>query len=107
GAPPGVNYYNIVQPQVQAQTAIAQLQQQVQTQVLATSVGPGSGLSTGHPVFFGNYYHYYSTRGLAGIGTTLGGGAATLGAQIGTGAVGRTSQGTAAPPNFPGTGTVR
>src|SRR5947208_2204631 len=69
GAPPGVNYYNIVQPQVQFQSAISQLQQQTtQLQYAATAVGPGANLATGHPVFYGNYSHYYATRGLAGVG---------------------------------------
>jgi hypothetical protein len=69
GAPPGLNYYNIVQPQVQSQAAIAQLQQQTaQIQYQATAVGPGATLVTGHPVYYGNYLHYYSARGLAGVG---------------------------------------
>lgn len=69
GAPPGLNYYNIVQPQLQFQAAISQLQQQTsQLQVGASAVGPGASLATGHPVFYGNYSHYYALRGLAGAG---------------------------------------
>jgi hypothetical protein len=73
GAPPGLNYYNIYQPQIQAQSAIAQLQQQAQIQYGATAVGPGANLVTGHPVFYGNYSHFYATRGLAGVGASAGG----------------------------------
>jgi hypothetical protein len=112
GAPPGLNYYNIVQPQVQAQAAIAQLQQQ-QTQYGATAVGPGAALSTGHPVFFGNYSHFYATRGLAGVGASVVGGGGSAGTQfgtggqVGTGGQGRPAQGASSPPAFPGTGGVR
>jgi hypothetical protein len=87
GAPPGVNYYNIVQPQVQFQSAISQLQQQTsQLQYAATAVGPGASLATGHPVSYGNYSHYYAIRGLAGGGAYGGGGLGTGGpSQLGAG----------------------
>jgi hypothetical protein len=114
GAPPGLNYYNIVQPQLQFQASISQLQQQTtQLQAAATAVGPGATLTSGHPVFYGNLTHYYSTRGLAGVGAGAGAGAGAAGFQVGTGAVGGTSQGrpgqvpNPAAPAFPGTGGVR
>jgi hypothetical protein len=86
GAPPGLNYYNIVQPQIQSQSAIAQLQQQAQIQFGATAVGPGANLVTGHPVFYGNYSHFYATRGLAGVGAAGGGGVGGAGFQLPGGA---------------------
>ena len=118
GAPPGLNYYNIVQPQIQATSAIAQLQQQQsQLQYGATAVGPGANLVTGHPVFYGNYSHFYATRGLAGVGAAGGGGLGGAGFQLPTGGAAMGGMGGtgarpgAAPatgaPVFPGTGGVR
>lgn len=109
GAPAGINYYNIVQPQVQFGSNINQLQQRTSLlQAEASAAGPGANLSTGHPVFFGNYSHFYATRGLAGVGT-YGGGPTSGGApiQVGAGGPGRSTQGGGSSPGFPGTGGVR
>jgi hypothetical protein len=68
GAPPALNYYNIVQPQFQFGNQISQLQMSQQQ-----LPGAALGTTTGHPVQFGSYLHYYS-RGI-GVGTgTLSGG---------------------------------
>jgi hypothetical protein len=68
GAPPAVNYFNIVQPQLQFQSQIGQLQQQ--QAALAQTGGTlleNQPLTTGHPIQFGNYSHYFGNR-LTGIG---------------------------------------
>lgn len=117
GAPPGLNYYNIVQPQVQSQDAISQLQQQTaQIQSQASAVGPGATLTTGHPVSYGNYSHFYALRGfplrgLAGVGGASGasGLPGGLGSQLGGGGALGGSQGRPgrAPSASPVSGGVR
>ena len=68
GAPAAVNYFGIVQPQLQFNSAINQLQ--VQQQGIAGTV-LGDGSTTGHPVQFNNYSHFYPQRGvgIAGLGS--------------------------------------
>jgi hypothetical protein len=67
GAPAGVNYYNIVQPQLQMYSAINQLQ----TQQLAPAALATLGYqSTGHPVQFSNYSHFYPQLALGGTPIT-------------------------------------
>jgi hypothetical protein len=75
GSPPGINYFNLVQPQIQFGSSINQLQLQTgQLQSDITAVGTGAVLATGHPVAFGNLSHYYAFRGLAGVsGGAVGG----------------------------------
>ncbi len=75
GTLPGINYYGLVQPQMQFQSSISNLQQNqmglVQSVTTGGSVGSGP-VTTGHPVMFGNYSHYYrppATAGGAGLGT--------------------------------------
>jgi hypothetical protein len=110
GAPPAINYYNLVQPQVQFGSSIVGLQQQqgvLQTEIAAGG-GPTTALPTGHSVAFGNLSHFYSQRGLAGVGgggvggfggVGVGGaaggvaGGAAGGVAGGGGAMGRTGQG--------------
>lgn len=80
GAPAGVNYYNIVQPQLQFYSAINQLQSQQRQQ--AASMGSSSEfLSTGHEVQFGNLSHFYPQQGGGGSFLRIGQSPATLGAQ--------------------------
>jgi hypothetical protein len=68
GSLPGINYFNLVQPQIQFGSSINQLQQQAgQLQSEITGAGNAAGLVTGHPVAFGNLSHYYAFRGLAGV----------------------------------------
>jgi hypothetical protein len=65
GAPFGVNYYNIVQPQLQFQSEISQLQQQSrQFQSVVGGTGP---LTTGHPAMFGDRLHYFPARTTGGL----------------------------------------
>lgn len=72
---PGINYYGLVQPQMQFQSAISNLQQN-QASLLQTVTTGGAGadqpLTTGHPAAFGNYLHYYPMRGTSGFGTLPG-----------------------------------
>lgn len=62
GAPAAVNYYNLVQPQLQFYSAINQLQNQQQTSYAALSTLGYE--TTGHAAQFVNYTHYYPTLGL-------------------------------------------
>jgi hypothetical protein len=62
GAPAGVNYYNIVQPQLQFYSAINQLQ--AQQQQVAAGLSPSGALTTGHPIQFYNYSHFFPQQGL-------------------------------------------
>jgi hypothetical protein len=81
GAYPAVNYFNIVQPQLQFNSAIGQLQTQQNLLGQAIANPNVLGESTGHPTAFGNWTHYYSYQG-AGVG---GGGTSRLG-MVGAGA---------------------
>lgn len=62
GAPAGVNYYNLVQPQLQFYSAINQLQVQQQQQGVLSTNAAGA-LITGHPIQFSNLSHYYPPTG--------------------------------------------
>jgi hypothetical protein len=66
GAPPAINYFNIVQPQLEFNAAIGQLQTQQNIQGQAIATGNLFGTTTGHPVMFGNYSHYYTRQGMGG-----------------------------------------
>jgi hypothetical protein len=68
GAPPGVNYYNLVQPQLQFYSAINQLQAQQQQQAISSTNASGA-LITGHPIQFSNYSHFFPQQGL-GVGSS-------------------------------------
>ncbi|HEY7426751.1 MAG TPA: hypothetical protein VH682_21120 [Gemmataceae bacterium] len=89
GAPAAVNYFNIVQPQLQFNEAIGQLQGQQANLGQAITAGSTLGTTTGHPVLFGNYSHYYSRAGIGG-GTSGGGygGMGTSGIGMGMGSMG-------------------
>jgi hypothetical protein len=63
GASPGVNWANIVQPQMQLYDATNQLQGQ-QTAMAAGGGTQNVPTTTGHPVYFGSYMQYYNSRGL-------------------------------------------
>jgi hypothetical protein len=76
---PAVNLYGIIQPQMQLQTGLAQLQQQQQALAAGTGLtGADPNLpTTGHPTRFQNYSHYFMTQGGTGqygAGGTYGGG---------------------------------
>jgi hypothetical protein len=73
GSSPAVNYFNIVQPQMEFNNAIGSLagQQNAGTQ----GGGTGTAVPTGHPIAFGNFSPYYNPRGaLAYYGGGFGGG---------------------------------
>ena len=70
GAPAAVNWFNIVQPQLAFNEAIGQLQMQQTSLGQAMASSSALGMTTGHPVSFGNYSHYYR---MGGIGTGGGG----------------------------------
>ncbi|HWG42139.1 MAG TPA: hypothetical protein VN688_05085 [Gemmataceae bacterium] len=59
GAPAAINFFNIVQPQLAFDNAINQLQMQQNSMGQAMAAGSTLGTTTGHPVMFGNYSHYY------------------------------------------------
>jgi hypothetical protein len=70
---PGLNYYNLVRPQVEFGNSIVGLQQQVGalgTEVALEAQGQTTFPTTGHPTTFGNYSHYFP--GLAAPGTVPG-----------------------------------
>lgn len=79
---PAINYFGSVRPQIEMNRQLVQLQQQIQGQPnLVLPVDPlqqglgTSGMTTGHPVTFQNYSHYYGNRGGAvagGIGGPTG-----------------------------------
>ena len=67
GSDPAINYYGIVRPELSFQRSIIGLQQQVNA-VGAQAAADTQGLSlvsTGHPIVFSNYSHYYGVRVLA------------------------------------------
>jgi len=72
GASPAINYFNIVQPQLQFNDAIGQLQTQQTSMGQAIATGSTLGTTTGHPVMFGNLSHYYSVQRM-GAGMSMGG----------------------------------
>ena len=70
GSDPAINYYGLVRPEIAFQRSIQSLQQQVNT-VGALSAADAQGnnqLSTGHPIMFNNYSHYFGGSP-GGIGT--------------------------------------
>jgi hypothetical protein len=70
---PAINYYGIVRPELSFQRSLIGLQQQVNAVgAQATADTQGLGLvSTGHPIVFNNYSHYYGVplTGSAGMRT--------------------------------------
>jgi hypothetical protein len=70
GASPAVNYFNIVQPQLQFNAAIDQLgvQQGALGQSMNSMANNPGGMTTGHPVMYGNYLWFYNSRGVGGMG---------------------------------------
>jgi hypothetical protein len=71
GAPAGVNYYNIVQPQLQFYSAINQLQYQQQQQQAFLSTNASGALITGHPVQFSNPSHFFPQTGAGPRGGSI------------------------------------
>jgi hypothetical protein len=72
---PGVNYYNLVRPQFQFGESIQGLQQQVGTlgaEVRTEAQAQAPLPTTGHPVQFMSYSHYFA--GLTTSGTAPGAG---------------------------------
>ena len=90
GAPYGLNYYNIVQPQLQFQSEITQLQQQANVYQSQQAQRGIAGLDTGHAATFNNYSHYYGRRGqiVLGAGQAGGFGGAPVGFGAGAGGFG-------------------
>ncbi len=81
GASPGVNWMNLVQPQMELYNAANQLQTQ-QYGLGQTVSGLGNAMvTTGHPVLFGSYLQYYGR----GIGAGMGMGGVGTGGAVGTG----------------------
>lgn len=68
GASPGINWANIVMPQVELYNATNQLQGQ--QNVLGSAVGGMSNAptTTGHPVLFGSFLQFYNSRGVLASG---------------------------------------
>src|SRR5579875_732704 len=65
GANPAVNWFTIVQPQLEFNQAIGQLQAQ-QGNLAQVITGTLTGQTTGHPIMFNNYLHYYSIPHMRG-----------------------------------------
>jgi hypothetical protein len=81
GASPGVNWMNLVQPQMELYNAANQLQSQ-QYGLGQAIAGAGNALvTTGHPVMFGSYMQWYGR----GIGAGMGMGSVGTGGAVGTG----------------------
>jgi hypothetical protein len=79
GAPPAINYYNLVRPQIDYGTAIQGLEQQVVTgqQNVAGIEAAVGAPTTGHAVGFQNHLRYFLTlrrQSLNAAPGTLGGG---------------------------------
>jgi hypothetical protein len=87
-----INYYGLVRPQFQYNTAISSLEQQVQAnRVAATAADTQGPVTTGHPVQFLNYRRYFQTLGTTSAfqnvqasGRALGAGNLPAGTGIGT-----------------------
>lgn len=107
GGNPAVNYYTIVQPQIDFRNQLQQLQGQVA--VTQDAMGAGQGLppvTTGHAVQFLNSSPYFmrpavAGAGVGGIGPTVGGGFGTFNAPLGGGAAGTFGRPYARPPTVP------
>ncbi len=62
GSMPAVNYFNLVQPLQQFNSAIGSLESQ--QNAMGQGMGQNTlGSTTGHPVMFGSYLQYYNPRG--------------------------------------------
>jgi hypothetical protein len=67
GINPAVNYYGSVRPQLQYNTAINSLEQQVQASRVAITAAESQGVpTTGHPIAFLNYRRYFLNTGATG-----------------------------------------
>ena len=85
GQPPGLNYYNLVRPQIQTQQQLMNLQNQ--QQLLASGLAGGGAITpldkppptsgTGHPVNYFDWSRYFPLQGLpigsAAVGPGAGG----------------------------------
>jgi hypothetical protein len=86
GSPPGVNYYDLVRPQIDNRAAILQLQQQgLANQQAIAGLEANTPLTTGHPFGFQNHMRYFNNLGSGGAGLTQG-------LAVGTRAAGATQQ---------------
>ncbi|HTU19292.1 MAG TPA: hypothetical protein VMG10_14625 [Gemmataceae bacterium] len=74
GASPAINWFNIVQPQMQFGNAIGALEAQQGVLGQAVASQNALGTATGHPVMFGNYSHYYGMSSRLGMGGSRMGG---------------------------------
>jgi len=92
GAPPGINYYGIVQPEVQFRAGLQQvgLQTSANQQAIAGLQSPTALPATGHAVGFQNHLGYFQNIGAPG--QSFGG---ALGQSFG-GALGQSFGGTSA-----------
>ena len=64
GINPAVNYYGSVRPQLQYNTAINTLEQQVQNARVAMTAAENQGVpTTGHPIYFMRYQTYFLNTG--------------------------------------------
>jgi hypothetical protein len=73
GAPAGLNYYNLVRPQIDTAASIYQLQQNPYVRSgVSLATDPYAGAVTGHPTRFFNYSHYFFNPG-GGATPTVGG----------------------------------
>ena len=77
---PAINYFGSVRPQIEMNRQLYQLQQEAQVPPMVFPVEPlqlgptGVGSTTGHPVTFQNYSHYYGNRGgSSGVAGGIGG----------------------------------
>jgi hypothetical protein len=70
GQPPGLNYYNLVRPEVEFRTAIQQLQQQTTAEQQTISALEASSAlpATGHAVGFQTQGRYFLNLGKGGPG---------------------------------------
>lgn len=79
---PAINYFGSVRPQIEMNRQLYQMQQEIQAaqpnlvlpfDPLQQGLGT-TGMTTGHPVSFQNYSHYYGNRGgSAGVAGGVGG----------------------------------
>ena len=99
GAPPAINYFGVVRPEVQLYNSANLLQQQITANrqaVTGLEEQQAAPLTTGHPIYFLNYQRYFLNFGAAapGGGSSLrpGAGAAgtagSMGARPGAAAAG-------------------
>ena len=82
---PAINYYDLVRPQMQFQSAITNLQQNQASLIQGMTTGGAaadSPVMTGHTVMFGNLSHYYAGGAAGGgVGGGMGGGMMLPGAR--------------------------